>query len=609
MAMSKKSLLAVAFILIFVISSQTGIQRVSANFMPFNIPPHNIEINADGIVTGTDRIQRNGMVYTFGGNISGSIVILCDGITIDGAGYTLQSNDYSYGIFLEGRKSVTIKNTVIDGFEFGVVYSYFHSWQDDCRDNVLSRNNITNNKRGVYCYISRNITISGNTITHNEVGIDNFLALTTIVQGNTISKNSIGIKFNDCDANIVYGNNFIDNIIQVKDEGKEVHAGFSTVNWSIGTMGNFWSDHFSIDTNHDGIADTPYVISQEEGRTDFTDPYPLMAPYDISSIIQLPPSLPSPSPSLSPSSSPSTSPSPSSSPTSSPTPSPSPSPSTSPTSTATPNLTQSPTPIISPSNSLTQQPSPSSPPNPTTTPELSMFSMPKEYLNYTILSRDGIPWAVIDGTYPIYYPIADETGNISMVYPTPPGTTNITIKLNNTQLNYSNFTQQNPNSLHHTAIGDWGMIETTFTPSNYFVLAIHYEHPITQTNESYQFLYDLNISPYLSPSNPNSTAYFNLKFNKEYPNLQVFTAPIDSVWNTVGYATQTQGNQQEVTFSVISEYSKSLPGDVIVTFEAQTNAQNQAFQASTTATILIIVAIASIGAILLRKKHRKGTAL
>ena len=61
----------------------------SANFMPFNMPPHNIEISTDGAVNGTDRIQCDKTVYTLTGNISGSIVILCDGITIDGAGYTL----------------------------------------------------------------------------------------------------------------------------------------------------------------------------------------------------------------------------------------------------------------------------------------------------------------------------------------------------------------------------------------------------------------------------------------------------------------------------------------------------------------------------------------
>jgi hypothetical protein len=55
-----------------------------------------IYIRADGSVEGTDKIQRNGNVYTFLGNISidGSgvdgIIVERDNIVIDGADYALQ---------------------------------------------------------------------------------------------------------------------------------------------------------------------------------------------------------------------------------------------------------------------------------------------------------------------------------------------------------------------------------------------------------------------------------------------------------------------------------------------------------------------------------------
>ena len=49
-----------------------------ANFMPLNIPPHCIEITADGNVTGTENIKRVGTDYEFTANISGNIVVLCD---------------------------------------------------------------------------------------------------------------------------------------------------------------------------------------------------------------------------------------------------------------------------------------------------------------------------------------------------------------------------------------------------------------------------------------------------------------------------------------------------------------------------------------------------
>lgn len=252
-----------------------------------------------------------------------------------------------------------------------------------------------------------------------------------------------------------------------------------------------------------------------------------------------------------------------------------------------------PTPTLTPTLTPTPTPSPSSSPS----QELPTFTMPKEYLNYTIVTREGAPWALIDGTYPIYLVNADQMPPISMVYPTPPGTTNITIKLNETFLNWSNFTEQYPDALHHTAIGDWPMIEVNFSPSDSFVLSIHYEHPIMKDNGSYQFLYDLNISPYLSASSPTSTAYFNIKIDESYSNLKVFTVPSDTIRNLVEYVSQGQGTLREVTFAVTSEYAKALPGDVIVTFE-DAAAENHNSPDPTIVAAIIIALIISVTTIL-----------
>jgi hypothetical protein len=49
-----------------------------------------IYIRADGSVEGTDKIQRDGDVYTFTDNIFGSIIVERDNVVVDGAGYSLQ---------------------------------------------------------------------------------------------------------------------------------------------------------------------------------------------------------------------------------------------------------------------------------------------------------------------------------------------------------------------------------------------------------------------------------------------------------------------------------------------------------------------------------------
>jgi hypothetical protein len=232
-----------------------------------------------------------------------------------------------------------------------------------------------------------------------------------------------------------------------------------------------------------------------------------------------------------------------------------------------------------------------------------VLSMPQEYLTYTIRERNGVPWATIDGTYPIYCSNAENVSSISMVYPVPPATTNITVTINSTNLGWSNFTEQFPNSLHHTVLGDWAIIYIEFNISDFFTLSIHYEHPIILNNGSYQFLYDLNIESYLSSYCPNSTAFFTLKTEKTLPNFRIFTVSNDTAREEKNYASQSNGSQQIVTFEVTSDFNETLPGDVLFTFS-----NGETIQDSTQAEIILSVALATILAAILLvyyKKHKK----
>jgi hypothetical protein len=178
--MSTKLVLAAVFVALMLTVSAVELSSVnlaSANFMPINVPAHNIEIEADGTVTGTDCIQQNGTVYTFTDDISGSIVVLCDNITIDGQGYILQGTDsYTYGIFMRGRNSTIITNLTVANFSYGIIYSYLGLWNEDCVNNTVTNCTLTGNRVGVGCYISAYITICFNNITNNQIGINNFHA-------------------------------------------------------------------------------------------------------------------------------------------------------------------------------------------------------------------------------------------------------------------------------------------------------------------------------------------------------------------------------------------------------------------------------------------------
>jgi hypothetical protein len=198
------------------------------------------------------------------------------------------------------------------------------------------------------------------------------------------------------------------------------------------------------------------------------------------------------------------------------------------------------------------------------------LAMPVEYVNYTITRVNGTLWAKIDGDYPIYVLNQSDcsfNGELPMVYPMPPGTTNIHVFLGDKELSWINYTEVYPDALHHTAIGDWGMIYCVLSPvSGSFVLKIHYEHPLQVVNGSYLFLYDLNISPYLSPQSNNSTAYFTIRMETNTTNLHAYTTETDTEWNPINFTSTKEASAEVVAVQMYSEYSKLLLGDLVVVF-------------------------------------------
>ena len=258
------------------------------------------------------------------------------------------------------------------------------------------------------------------------------------------------------------------------------------------------------------------------------------------------------------------------------------------------------------------------------------LEMPEEYINYTICRVNGNLWAKVDGTYPLtklsiecqdqsveidstWFRFTGDT--LPLVYPTPLGTTNISVIVDETELDWSNYTQIVPDALHYTAIGDWPMIHCTIQPVlDQFVLKIHYEHPITPINGSYTFLYDLNISPYLSPWSNKSTAHFNIRFETDYTDLQANTIATDGTLNQVEYTVTKETAAETVSLQLVSEYSEPLPGDLLISFnEGNEAAQtNSGFSGSSLraehgyALIAVAAVVATIAGYLFLKHKKRG---
>jgi hypothetical protein len=241
----------------------------------------------------------------------------------------------------------------------------------------------------------------------------------------------------------------------------------------------------------------------------------------------------------------------------------------------------------------------------TANPEGSLpnLSMPVEYINYNITSINGTLWAKIDGYYPIYVLKQLDcsfAGDLPMVYPMPPQTTNIYVRLDGKEMSWSNYTQSYPEALHHTAIGDWWMIYANLENfSDYFELKIHYEHPIEVVNGSYHFLYDLNISPYLSPQSNSSTAYFTVYMETNSVNLNVYSTQTDTKWNPVNFTLKKNDSTEGVSVQIQSEYGKSLAGDLVLEFSQDRQVSEFPFW---------ILLTLSMGALLATVIYRRKTA-
>ena len=237
--------------------------------------------------------------------------------------------------------------------------------------------------------------------------------------------------------------------------------------------------------------------------------------------------------------------------------------------------------------------------------------MPIEYVNYTISIINGTLWATVDGDFPIQIPSSQVGQALPMLYPTPPGTTNISIKLDGQKIDYSNYTQSYPNMLHYTYLGNWPMIICILQPtSNSFTMTIHYQHPIMQANGTYQFLYDLNISPYLSSDSNQSTAHFTVFFQINASDIHVYTVPGDSSVDRddkrtpINFDTSNVNGMQGITFSISSTYSNPVSGDELITFQ-ETKLQIPEFTPTATAYPIIVGAATATFVVTFHKKRRE----
>jgi len=248
------------------------------------------------------------------------IQIVSNGITLDGAGYTVAGSGSGNGVYLYGRTGVTIQNLNVQGFFHG--FDINHSNTTTLIDNTSSNNssygfNITysvatamigntsssnllgiwfwrshnctltdnifsnNTYYGIYVSRSRNCTLTGNTAElnyrfgirvfvcdyciltgntselNNGQGISLYFSNYCTLTGNTAELNSgYGINLYSSNLNQVYNNSFIENRYQAVVSGSG-----NVFNLPAPVGGNYWSDWICPDADGDGFVDYPYIFA------------------------------------------------------------------------------------------------------------------------------------------------------------------------------------------------------------------------------------------------------------------------------------------------------------------------------------------------------------
>lgn len=261
-----------------------------------------ILIKPDGSVDGTDKIHRDGDVYTLTGNMSSGIRVQKSYIIVDGAGYTLQgdaeihgpTDSRGMGLEIVGSKNVTIKNLKIREFTRGIRLTD----SSDCRitQNILANNTIgiemgyvdesysnnntvcgnliKENNAGIRLIYGSSNTISENIITANDEGVSIWGTSGNNVVRNNITNNNRGVYFETSGINLIHHNNFVNNTNDWWDYGLTpwpFQLPFSVTIWDDDIEGNFWDRYNGTDHNGDEIGDTPHELYENN-----TDRYPLM---------------------------------------------------------------------------------------------------------------------------------------------------------------------------------------------------------------------------------------------------------------------------------------------------------------------------------------------
>jgi hypothetical protein len=261
----KKTVGAVVLSVGLLLGFGLGIIEVAyANWIGAYVGLPSITVLRDGsIVPETEFIKQVGNVYMLRYDMAKEYVVKinCSNIVFDGQGHCINGsmnfiyggasqNYYSSGIYLEDVSNVTIRNVTICSFTKPCIHIY-----------RCSKISVAGVRTDDICIEESSYNVISNCSTAIDSGSG---LLIRSGSNNRIFRNSLALQV-DSSNNMIYENN-----IAVSSVGLPTVGWGATNSWDTGAVGNYWSDYSGVDSNGNGIGDTPYVIDANN-----KDNYPL----------------------------------------------------------------------------------------------------------------------------------------------------------------------------------------------------------------------------------------------------------------------------------------------------------------------------------------------
>jgi parallel beta-helix repeat protein len=192
---------------------------LSMTMLAFDVQPakadaETVYIHADGSITPSYApiVTSDEVTYNFTDNINYptyyGIYVQRSNIIIDGKGYTIEGNQSGNGLSLTLMNNVTIKNTNIKNFGYGI---YLIS---SCGNSIIANSITANSVFGIFIDSSSDSNnVSANSIAANtwdSIYVATYSNNNTI-SGNNITNNGLGIALAGCSNNTISGNNITAN--------------------------------------------------------------------------------------------------------------------------------------------------------------------------------------------------------------------------------------------------------------------------------------------------------------------------------------------------------------------------------------------------------------